>query len=78
VLRFTPDSAQWRRDLVVSHWKIAELLEEMPDRQTDAEVHWSRALAYTRVLADTGRLAPADAWFIQELERRGPCQPPIQ
>jgi tetratricopeptide (TPR) repeat protein len=65
-----PGNAGWQRDLIVSHWKLAELLEKMADRQAEAAAHWSQALEIARRLADEGRLAPADDYFVEELERR--------
>jgi tetratricopeptide (TPR) repeat protein len=65
-----PGNATWQRDLIVSHWKLANLLEEMADRQAEAAAHWSQALAIARRLADEGRLAPADGYLVEALERR--------
>jgi hypothetical protein len=65
-----PGHAGWQRDLIVSHWGLADLLEKMADRQAEAAVHWSQALGIARRLADEGRLAPADGYFVEELERR--------
>jgi hypothetical protein len=56
--------------LIVSHWKLADVLEEMADQQAKAAAHWSPALEIARRLADEGRLAPADDYFVEELERR--------
>ena len=59
-----PGQAEWQRDLIVSLYRLAE---------TDppaARAHLARALAIARGLAETGRLAPVDAWFIPDLERR--------
>ncbi len=65
-----PGNAGWQRDLIVSHWKLADLLEKMADRQAEAAAHWSSALEIARRLADEGRLASADGYFVEELERR--------
>ncbi len=65
-----PGNAGWQRDLIVSHWRIAAGLEEMPERRGEAAVHWRQALALTRELAGSGRLAPTDSYFVEELERR--------
>ena len=65
-----PGNAEWQRDLIVSHWNLADLLERMPDRAAEAAGHWSQALAIARTLADTGRLAPTDAYFVETLEQR--------
>jgi tetratricopeptide (TPR) repeat protein len=65
-----PANAIWQRDLVVAHWKVADLLERIPDLATDAAGHWAQALAIARTLADTGRLAPTDAYFVETLQER--------
>jgi tetratricopeptide (TPR) repeat protein len=65
-----PANAGWQRDLIVSHWRLADLLEEMADRQAEAAAHWSQALEIARRLTDEGRLASADHYFVEELERR--------
>ena len=54
----------------------------MPDRAAEAAAHWSQALAIARTLADTGHLAPTDAYVVETLERRlaaaptAPAPPP--
>ena len=65
-----PGNSQWQRDLIVSHWRLADLLEQTPDSAAEAAGHWVRALALARTLADTGRLAPPDAYFVEALEQR--------
>jgi hypothetical protein len=65
-----PGNAGWQRDLIVSHWKIAELLEKLPERRGEVAAHWGRALAVARELTGSGRLAPVDAYFVEALERR--------
>jgi tetratricopeptide (TPR) repeat protein len=65
-----PGNAEWQRDLIVSHWKLADLLERTPDRSAEAAAHWAEALAIARTLADTGRLAPIDANFVETLKQR--------
>ena len=65
-----PGNAGWQRDLIVTHWYLANLLERFPDRAGEAVEHWSRALARARSLADTGRLAPPDGHFVTTLEQR--------
>ena len=65
-----PGNAEWQRDLIVSHWKIAAVLEDMPERRGEAAAYWGRALAVARELAGSGRLAPVDAYFVAELEQR--------
>jgi hypothetical protein len=63
-------NAEWQRDLIVSHWRIAALLGELPARRGEASAHWGEALAVARALAGSGRLAPVDAYFVETLEKR--------
>ena len=65
-----PGNAGWQRDLTLSHWNIAAVLEELPERRGEAAAHSGKALAVARELAGSGRLAPVDAYFVGELERR--------
>jgi tetratricopeptide (TPR) repeat protein len=65
-----PGNAGWQRDLIESHWSMAKVLERLPERKAEAGTHWREALAITRRLADSGRLAPPDAYFINEFEER--------
>ena len=65
-----PDDAECQRDLIVSHWRLADLLGQTPDQAAEAAAHWTQALAIARALADTGRLAPTDADFVETLEQR--------
>ena len=57
-----PTSAEAQRDLIVSHWKLGGLL--------GGERHWSEALRIALDLQSQGRLAPRDAWMIDELRNR--------
>jgi hypothetical protein len=63
-------NTEWQRDLIVSHWRIAAVLEELPERRGEVATHWGKALAVARELAGSGRLAPVDAYFVETLERR--------
>jgi hypothetical protein len=65
-----PGNPGWQRDLIVSHWRIAAVLEELPERRGEVATHWGKALAVARELAGSGRLAPVDAYFVETLERR--------
>jgi hypothetical protein len=65
-----PGNAGWQRDLIVSHWRLADTQERLPGREDEAASHWAAALEIARRLADEGRLAPADGYFVEELERR--------
>ena len=46
------------------------MLEELPERRGEAAAHYRQALAVARELAGSGRLAPVDAYFVADLERR--------
>jgi tetratricopeptide (TPR) repeat protein len=59
-----PGRADYQRDLIVSWVKMSEI---EPAR---AREHLSRALDIARRLDDEGRLAPADAWMVDEFARR--------
>jgi tetratricopeptide (TPR) repeat protein len=65
-----PVNAEWQRDLIVSHWRIAAVLEELPERRGEAAAHLGKALAVARELTGSGRLAPPDAYIVEELEQR--------
>ncbi len=58
-----PGNAQWQMDLATSHVKLAEAGYSASD-------HYSAALAIVRTLQSSGRLAPVDAWKVQDLEER--------
>ena len=51
-------------DLIVSSVKMSE------NEPAEARRHLSRALEIARRLQSSGRLAPADAWMLDELARR--------
>ena len=57
----TPPIPQWQRDLIVSYVKMAEA------EPTAARAQLSRALDIARTLRSEGRLAPTDAWVIDDL-----------
>ena len=59
-----PGNAEWQRDLIVSCVKLAEA------EPATAPLSLGRALAVARALSEVGRLAPRDAWMLDELERR--------
>jgi tetratricopeptide (TPR) repeat protein len=59
-----PGRADYQRDLIVSWVKMSDI---EPAR---AREHLSRAHDIARSLRDQGRLAPADAWMVDELARR--------
>jgi tetratricopeptide (TPR) repeat protein len=59
-----PDRADYQRDLIVSWVRMSEI------DAVRAREHLSRALDIARRLYDEGRLAPADAWMVDELARR--------
>jgi hypothetical protein len=62
--RADPGRADYQRDLIVSWVRMSEI---EPARRRE---HLSRALAIARGLYDQGRLAPVDAWMVDDLTRR--------
>jgi hypothetical protein len=66
-------NAEWQRDLIVSHWKIATVLEEMPERRGEAAAHWGKALAVARELAGLGRRRRVGASLDGDAARAGLC-----
>jgi len=64
-----PGNAGWQRDLIVSNVKLAEVAVARGERGRAAE-RYRAALVLAQSLADGGRLAPRDAWMIDELKRR--------
>jgi hypothetical protein len=63
-----PGNALWQRDLIVSRWRLADLAEGYVSE--DALDHWRAALAIALELQQSGRLAPIDAYFVDEIQRR--------
>ncbi len=59
-----PANTEWQRDLIVSGVKLAAT------DPSAAQSHLSRALAIARTLQSQGRLAPVDAWMIDDLTER--------
>jgi hypothetical protein len=58
-----PANTEWQRDLIVSHFKLSE-------SGSDARHHLEAALAIATRLAGEGRLAPVDAWMVEEFRQR--------
>jgi tetratricopeptide (TPR) repeat protein len=65
-----PGNADWQSTLVRSCWHVADLLERLPERRSEAKQFWEAALQTAKALRDSGRLAPRRAYFIDGLERR--------
>ena len=61
-----PGNAGWARDLIVSNVKLAGLAEN----PALVRKHYAAALAIAEDLAKRGRLAPADAWMVDDLQAR--------
>ncbi|KMO27073.1 hypothetical protein VP06_31910, partial [Methylobacterium aquaticum] len=59
-----PANTEWQRDLVVSNVKLSTVVE------TGKRAHLARALQIVRNLHETKRLAPVDAWMLDEFSRR--------
>jgi tetratricopeptide (TPR) repeat protein len=59
-----PSNAEWQRDLMIS------LVSRAEAEPHSAKAHLTRALAIITSLDKTGRLAPRDAWMIEDLKKR--------
>ena len=59
-----PANTQWQRDLVVSNVNLSEVVK------TGKRAYLERALQIVRDLYETNRLAPVDAWMLDDLTRR--------
>jgi tetratricopeptide (TPR) repeat protein len=64
-----PGNTGWQRDLIVSNVKLAEVAEEA-GKTAEARGHYQGARDITVALRDAGRLAPVDAWMVEDLEAR--------
>jgi hypothetical protein len=61
-----PGNAQWRRDLWIACWKVANLLELSGD--PSATAHWRRALDTRSAVKQAGMYVfPGDEQFYQRL-----------
>lgn len=59
-----PGNAGWQRDLILSHVKLAEA------DPAQAATRYAAALQVAEALAASGRLAPRDAWMVEDLRAR--------
>ncbi len=59
-----PANTQWQRDLVVSNVNLSKVVK------TGKRAYLERALQIVRDLYETNRLAPVDAWMLDDLTRR--------
>ena len=50
--------------------KLAEIAESRGDQTSEAKRHYRAALRITVALREAGRLAPVDAWMVEDLEAR--------
>ena len=64
LLKTDPGNAEWQRDVIVSCVKISEV------SPPDARAMLTRAGAIAARLREEGKLAPADAWMVEELAKR--------
>ena len=64
-----PNNAEWQRDLIVSNVKLGEVAERA-GRSAAARGHYQAALGIAVVLRDAGRMAPVDAWMVEDLKAR--------
>ncbi|MDH3771265.1 MAG: tetratricopeptide repeat protein, partial [Nitrospirota bacterium] len=65
-----PGNAEWQRDLIVSNVKMAEVATGDEGRTAEARGHYEAALAIATDLHESGRLAPRDAWMVEDFESR--------
>jgi hypothetical protein len=71
-----PARAEWLRGLIVNRIKsltassVPKLHQACRSGPADATPNLTPALAVASALAESGRLAPVDAWMIPGLERR--------
>ena len=63
-----PAHAGWQRDLIVSHWKLAQTHLGRAGSREMARQDFEEALRVALQLKDGGRLAPSDDWMIPALE----------
>ena len=63
-------NADWQRDLIVSNVKLAEVAGSQEGQTSKTARHYRAALEIAVALRDSGRLAPVDAWLVDELEAR--------
>ena len=64
-----PGNAAWQRGLIISRAKLAGLAEAR--RLSDAALgNWREALTIASELKQSGRLAPDDAWMVDDLQGR--------
>ena len=68
-----PDTGEWERDLVIAHRKVGEALEARPATARDVRDvrdSYAQALALAQKMQAVGRLDPADAGMIPDLQGR--------
>ena len=64
-----PNNAEWQRELIVTHWRLADLAEQREDPDA-ARHHWQAALEIAHALVANGRLAPVDGYIPAAIEAR--------
>jgi tetratricopeptide (TPR) repeat protein len=62
-----PSNTGWQRDLIVSKVELAQVAEKA-SKSAAARGHYLAGLEIAVALRDAGRLAPVDAWIVEELE----------
>lgn len=65
-----PGNTERQRDLIVSHWRLADLLEREAAEREAAKGHWQEALRLARAMQEKGTELPADSHFVATIERR--------
>ena len=61
-----PGSAEAQRDVIVSLAKLAQMTGEV--------AYWKQALPIVEKLAAEGRLAPADAWMLEDIRSKSAAE----
>jgi hypothetical protein len=70
VVRHDPSAGYWQRELIIPHWRLADLAALRNPASDEARMHYQAAYDIAKALADAGRLAPVDAGMVGELEAR--------
>ena len=68
-MRLEPGAGYWQRELIVPHWRLADLAVAR-DSSLDEAAALSGRVQIARTLADSNRLAPTDSWIVEKLKAR--------
>ena len=61
IVRLEPSAGYWQRELIVPHWRLADLAVARDSSLDEAKRHYQAAYEIARTLADSNRLAPTDS-----------------